>query len=77
MSYLPLPENAVRQSIDSGIVYDEYCRAEIKALPYAGGMFGRFGQSLPEFGAGRDDDRACTLPRRRAVRSSLAGWVER
>lgn len=39
MNYTYLPENAARQWIDSGTVFDEFCRAQQKALSYAGGMY--------------------------------------
>jgi hypothetical protein len=39
MNYTYLSENAARQWIDSSTVFDEFCRAQQKALPYAGGMY--------------------------------------
>lgn len=39
MSYIPLPDNAARQLIDSLSVYEEYKRVEALARPYQGGMY--------------------------------------
>jgi hypothetical protein len=39
MDYLPLPDNAARQLIDSTTVFDEYRRVRTQARPYAGGMY--------------------------------------
>ena len=39
MDYLPLPDNAARQVIDSITVYNELMRVRAQARPYAGGMY--------------------------------------
>jgi hypothetical protein len=39
MHYLPLPENAVRQGIDSTTVFTEFRRVQAQARPYAGSMY--------------------------------------
>jgi hypothetical protein len=39
MNYHLLPENAVRQFIDSSTVFDEFCRVQQQAQPYSGGMY--------------------------------------
>ena len=39
MDYLPLPDNAARQAIDSTTVFNEFVRVRAQALPYAGGMY--------------------------------------
>lgn len=39
MDYLPLPDNAARQVIDSTTVFDESVRVQAQARPYAGGMY--------------------------------------
>jgi len=39
MDYLPLPDNAARQLIDSITIFDEFRRAEAQARPYTGGMY--------------------------------------
>lgn len=39
MDYLPLPDNAARQLIDSSTVFDEYRRVQAEARQYAGGMY--------------------------------------
>lgn len=39
MDYLPLPDNAARQVIDSTTVFDEFVRVQAQARPYAGGMY--------------------------------------
>lgn len=39
MDYLPLPDNAARQVIDSTTVFDEFVRVRAQARPYAGGMY--------------------------------------
>jgi hypothetical protein len=39
MHYLPLPENAVRQVIDSTTTYTELQRVKAQAQPYAGSMY--------------------------------------
>lgn len=39
MDYLPLPDNAARQLIDSTTVFDEYRRVRAQAKSYAGGMY--------------------------------------
>ena len=39
MNYHVLPENAVRQFIDSSTVFEELARARQQALPYRGGMY--------------------------------------
>lgn len=39
MDYLPLPDNAARQVIDSTTVFDELVRVQAQARPYAGGMY--------------------------------------
>ena len=39
MDFLPLPDNAARQIIDSTTVFDEYIRVKAQACPYAGGMY--------------------------------------
>jgi hypothetical protein len=39
LSYLPLPDNAARQAIDSSTLFEELRRAKAEALIYAGGMY--------------------------------------
>lgn len=39
MDYIPLPDNAARQAIDSTTVFDEFVRVQAQARPYAGGMY--------------------------------------
>ncbi|MES2934578.1 MAG: GSU2403 family nucleotidyltransferase fold protein [Pseudomonadota bacterium] len=39
MNYLPTPENAIRQSIDSITIFNEFCRVEQKAKATSGGMY--------------------------------------
>ncbi|TFZ03406.1 GSU2403 family nucleotidyltransferase fold protein [Ramlibacter rhizophilus] len=39
MDYLPLPDNAARQLIDSTAVFDEFRRVKAEAGKYAGGMY--------------------------------------
>ena len=39
MLYLPLPDNAARQIIDSSTVFGEWRRAVAQARPYSGGMY--------------------------------------
>lgn len=39
MDYLPLPDNAARQLIDSTTVFDEFMRVRAQARTYAGGMY--------------------------------------
>jgi len=39
MDFLPLPDGAARQLIDSTTVFDEYRRVREQARPYAGGMY--------------------------------------
>lgn len=39
MDYLPLPDNAARQLIDSTTVFDEYVRVRAQARQTAGGMY--------------------------------------
>lgn len=39
MDYLPLPDNAARQVIDSTTVFDEFVRVQAQARQYAGGMY--------------------------------------
>lgn len=39
MDFLPLPDNAARQLIDSTTVFDEYRRVRAQARAYAGGMY--------------------------------------
>jgi len=39
MDYLPLPDNAVRQVIDSITVFDEFVRVQAQAQSCAGGMY--------------------------------------
>lgn len=39
MDFLPLPDSAARQLIDSSTVFDEYRRVRAQARPYAGGMY--------------------------------------
>ena len=39
MDYIPLPDGAVRQSIDSITIFDEFSRSREAARPYAGGMY--------------------------------------
>lgn len=39
MHYRPLPENAVRQVIDSTTVFTEFRRVQAQARPYAGSMY--------------------------------------
>lgn len=39
MDYLPLPDNAARQLIDSTTIFDEYTRVQGQARQYAGGMY--------------------------------------
>ena len=39
MDYLPLPDAAARQLIDSTTIFDEFVRVQAQARPYAGGMY--------------------------------------
>ena len=39
MVYLPLPDNAARQVIDSTTIFDELVRVQAQARQYAGGMY--------------------------------------
>jgi len=39
MDYLPLPDNAARQVIDSTTIFDEFVRVQAQARQYAGGMY--------------------------------------
>ena len=39
MEYIPLPDNAARQAIDSTTVFNEFVRVRAQARPYAGGMY--------------------------------------
>lgn len=39
MNYVPLPESAVRQVIDSTTIFTEYRRVKAQAQPYAGSMY--------------------------------------
>jgi len=39
MDYLPIPEAATRQLIDSTTVFEEHARVKAQARPYAGGMY--------------------------------------
>ena len=39
MEYLPLPDNAARQLIDSTTIFDEFRRVLVEARQYAGGMY--------------------------------------
>lgn len=39
MEYLPLPDNAARQLIDSTTIFDEFRRVQEQARQYAGGMY--------------------------------------
>jgi hypothetical protein len=39
MRYLPLPDNAARQAIDSNTVFEEHRRVRREALRYEGGMY--------------------------------------
>jgi hypothetical protein len=39
MSFLPLPDNAARQVIDSEIIWSEFLLAKASAKPYFGGMY--------------------------------------
>ena len=39
MDYLPLPDSAARQVIDSTTVFDEFVRVHAQARQYAGGMY--------------------------------------
>lgn len=39
MDYLPIPDNAARQVIDSMTVFTEHRRAQTEAMKYAGGMY--------------------------------------
>lgn len=39
MNYVPLPESAVRQIIDSTTIFTEYRRVKAQAQPYAGSMY--------------------------------------
>jgi hypothetical protein len=39
MSFLPLPDNAARQVIDSEIIWSEFLLAKASAKPYLGGMY--------------------------------------
>ena len=39
MDYLPLPDNAARQVIDSMTLFTEYRRVQAEAVKYAGGMY--------------------------------------
>jgi len=39
MDYLPLSDNAIRQAIDAGTVFDEHRRAREECRRYAGGMY--------------------------------------
>ena len=39
MDYLPLPDNAARQLIDSTTVFDEFLRVQARARQFAGGMY--------------------------------------
>ena len=38
-NYIALPDNAVRQVIDSTTVFTEFCRVKTQARPYAGSMY--------------------------------------
>lgn len=39
LDFLPLPDNAIRQAIDSSTVFEEFRRAKDEAQKYAGGMY--------------------------------------
>ncbi|XAH24456.1 GSU2403 family nucleotidyltransferase fold protein [Xylophilus sp. GW821-FHT01B05] len=39
MDYIPLPDNAARQAIDSFTIFTEWRKAVMAARPYAGGMY--------------------------------------
>ncbi|MBS0318408.1 MAG: hypothetical protein JSR49_14915 [Proteobacteria bacterium] len=39
MDYIPLPDNAARQAIDSATIFDEFMRVRAQARAYAGGMY--------------------------------------
>lgn len=39
MDYIPLPDNAARQLIDSTTIFDEFTRVQGQARQYAGGMY--------------------------------------
>lgn len=39
MDYLPVPDNAARQLIDSTTIFDEFTRVQGQARQYAGGMY--------------------------------------
>jgi hypothetical protein len=39
MDYVPLPDNASRQLIDSTTIFDEFMRVQAQARQYAGGMY--------------------------------------
>lgn len=39
MDYLPLPDNAARQLIDSTTIFDEFTRVQAQARQVAGGMY--------------------------------------
>lgn len=39
MDYIPLPDNAARQVIDSATVFDEFMRVQRQARQYTGGMY--------------------------------------
>ena len=41
MDYLPLPDNAARQAIDSSTIFEEYRRVFAEARAYRGGMYGK------------------------------------
>jgi hypothetical protein len=39
MDYLPLPDNAARQFIDSATIFEEYTRVQVQARKFSGGMY--------------------------------------
>ena len=39
MDYIPLPDNAARQVIDSTTIFEEFVRVQARARNFAGGMY--------------------------------------
>jgi hypothetical protein len=78
MDFLPLPDNAARQLIDSITVFDEYMRVQAQARRYSGGMYWKrqgdyeyLVRTAPDTGRAAWGP-AAPKPRRRSTTSSAA-----
>ncbi len=77
MNYNFLPENAVRQFIDSSTVFDEYCRVQQQARAYSGGMYWkRQGEYEYLVKTGPDNKQKRLGPRSEATEAVLNGFLQ-